>query len=293
MEIVTTIATLRARLALSRKAGQSIGFVPTMGYLHKGHLTLVERSRAENPVNVVSIFVNPLQFGRGEDLEKYPRDLERDAALLDAAGVDVLFAPEVKEMYPRPMQTVVDLPELGGELEGAARPGHFAGVATVVSKLFNIVQPDAAYFGLKDYQQVAIIRRMVEDMAIPVRIVPVETVREVDGLAFSSRNVYLSREERAAAVIVPRALDEAERLHRAGLNDPEEMETTLTAFIASEPLARPGVISVRHPDTLAPLQRLDQSFLVLLYVEIGTTKLLDNRVIEVAANPGSQKEIIA
>ncbi|MUO82004.1 pantoate--beta-alanine ligase [Agrobacterium vitis] len=281
MEIINTIAALRQRLDACRKAGKSIGFVPTMGYLHKGHLTLVEQAETENAVTVVSIFVNPLQFGKGEDLEKYPRDLARDSAMLEAASVDFLFAPGVADMYPRPIQTVVDLPELGGELEGKARPGHFAGVATVVTKLFNIVQPDAAYFGEKDYQQVAIIRRMVEDLAMPVRVVPVATVREADGLACSSRNVYLTEEQRAASAIVPKALEEAERLYRNGLRDAAEMEAALAAFIAREPLARPDVVAVRHPDTLATLPHLDQPFLVLLYVQIGTTKLLDNRVIDI------------
>jgi pantoate--beta-alanine ligase len=187
MEIVTTIAALRQKLAPRRRAGQTIGFVPTMGYLHQGHLSLVSHAKSENDVTVVSIFVNPLQFGKNEDLERYPRDLARDSAMLEEAGVDFLFAPGVEDMYPQPMQTVVDLPKLGSELEGEARPGHFAGVATVVTKLFNIVQPDTAYFGEKDYQQVTIIQKMVDDLAQPVRVVPVATVREADGLACSSR----------------------------------------------------------------------------------------------------------
>ena len=164
MEIVTTIAALRQKLSPRRRAGQTIGFVPTMGYLHQGHLSLVGRAKSENDVTVVSIFVNPLQFGRNEDLEKYPRDLARDSAMLEDAGVDYLFAPGVEDMYPEPMQTVVDLPKLGSELEGEARPGHFAGVATVVTKLFNIVQPDAAYFGEKDWQQLMVVRRLVRDL---------------------------------------------------------------------------------------------------------------------------------
>lgn len=279
MQIITTIAALRALLTSHRRKGETIGFVPTMGYLHEGHMTLVAKAQGENDVSVVSIFVNPLQFGKNEDLATYPRDLARDSTMLQAAGVDYLFAPGVEDMYPRPMDTVVDLPKLGSELEGAARPGHFAGVATVVTKLFNIVQPDAAYFGEKDFQQVAIIRRMVEDLAQPVRIVPVATVREADGLACSSRNVYLTPDERKAAVIVPRTLDEAARLRQTGITDPSAMEAALTAFIATEPLALPEVVAIRHPETLAPLAILDQSFLVLLYVRFGETKLLDNRVI--------------
>ncbi|MBN9044520.1 MAG: pantoate--beta-alanine ligase [Rhizobiales bacterium] len=280
MQIIRTIEELRRALAPARRAGRHIGLVPTMGYLHKGHLELVRRSREENDLTVVSIFVNPLQFGANEDLDKYPRDLERDAALLRDARVDYVFAPAVSDMYPRPMLTVVDLPELGGQMEGAARPGHFAGVATVVSKLFNIVQPDAAYFGEKDFQQLVIIRRMVEDMAIPVRIVGVKTVREEDGLACSSRNVYLTPEERAAAVIVPKALDEAERLYRSGMDDPEAMEAAIRAFIAAEPLAAPEVVALRDPQTLEPLTAVQgRPLLVALFVRLGRTKLLDNRVI--------------
>ena len=279
MQTITSVAELRQRLAPHRREGSTIGFVPTMGYLHEGHLTLVAKARTENAITVVSIFVNPLQFGKNEDLAAYPRDLARDSAMLEAVGVDYLFAPGVEDMYPRPMDTVVDLPKLGSKLEGEARPGHFAGVATVVTKLFNIVQPDSAYFGEKDYQQVTIIRRMVEDLAQDVRIVPVATVREADGLACSSRNVYLSPAERAAAVIVPEALNEAARLAHSGITDPDAMEAALTAFIGREPLAHAEVVAVRHPHTLEKLDRLDQPFLVLLYVRLGTTKLLDNRVI--------------
>ena len=288
METVTTIAELRERLGPHRRAGREIGFVPTMGYLHEGHLALVGRAKAENAVTVVSIFVNPLQFGANEDLAKYPRDLQRDSALLEQAGVDVLFAPGVADMYPRPMQTVVDVPKLGSELEGAARPGHFAGVATVVTKLFNIVQPDAAYFGEKDYQQVAIIRRMVEDLAQPVRVVAVPTVREADGLACSSRNVYLGPEQRAAAVILPRALDQAARLIRSGLDDVATLEAQIAQFIRAEPLAEPEVVALRHPETLAEIDTVSGPVLLLLYVRIGQTKLLDNRVIDIQSENGME-----
>ncbi|MDK4723236.1 pantoate--beta-alanine ligase [Rhizobium sp. CNPSo 3968] len=280
MDVINTIAALRERLAEHLRAGRRIGLVPTMGYLHAGHMELVSRAKAENDVVVTSIFVNPLQFGANEDLAKYPRDLERDSAMLRDAGVDYLFAPGVTDMYPRPMETVVDVPKLGAELEGAVRPGHFAGVATVVTKLFNIVQPDSAYFGEKDYQQVAIIRRMVEDLAQPVRIVPVPTIRDVDGLALSSRNVYLSKEERAAATIVPQALAEAERLYDLGADNPAALEEALRTFMEKEPLATVEVAAVRHPDTLEPLTTLQgQPILIALFVRIGTTRLLDNRVI--------------
>ncbi|EKF59528.1 pantoate--beta-alanine ligase [Agrobacterium albertimagni AOL15] len=288
MEVVTTIAALRQKLAPRRHAGQTIGFVPTMGYLHQGHLSLVGRAKSENDVTVVSIFVNPLQFGKNEDLEKYPRDLARDSTMLEEAGVDYLFAPGVEDMYPEPMQTVVDLPKLSSELEGEARPGHFAGVATVVTKLFNIVQPDAAYFGEKDYQQVTIIQKMVEDLAQPVRVVPVPTVREADGLACSSRNVYLSPAERAAAVIVPKTLAEAERLLLTGIRDVATLEAKLIEFLQTEPLAEPEVIAIRDPRTLERIETVTTTALVLLYVRFGKTKLLDNRIIGQAAATGME-----
>ena len=281
MQTFTTIADLRAALAPHRLDGRTIGLVPTMGYLHVGHMELARRARADNDIVVATIFVNPLQFGANEDLARYPRDLARDQAMLADAGVHYLFAPGVADMYPRPMETVVDVPGLGGELEGSVRPGHFAGVATVVTKLFNIAQPDRAYFGEKDYQQLAIIRRMAEDLAQPVEVVGVPTVREADGLACSSRNVYLSVEQRAAAAIVPRALDEAVRLVGAGETDANRLEEGVTAFIRSEPLAQAEVVAIRDPDTLAELSTIgEKPVLLLLFVRFGSTKLLDNRVID-------------
>ena len=281
MQIFTTIADLRAALASHRRASRTIGLVPTMGYLHIGHMALAGRARAENDVVVATIFVNPLQFGANEDLARYPRDLPRDQAMLEEAGVDFLFAPGVSEMYPRPMETVVDVPALGAELEGSVRPGHFAGVATVVTKLFNIAQPDRAYFGEKDFQQLTIIRRMAEDLAQPVTVIGVPTVREPDGLACSSRNVYLSKAERAAAVVVPRALDAAERLIAAGEADPKRLEAEVRAFIGREPLAVADVVAIRDPGTLAEVERIaGKPVLLLLFVRFGSTKLLDNRVID-------------
>ena len=280
MKTFTTIAELRAAIAEHRRAGKSVGFVPTMGYLHVGHMELMRRAREENDIVVASIFVNPLQFGANEDLSKYPRDLARDQAMLDEGKVDYLFAPGVSDMYPRPMETVVDVPTLGSELEGSVRPGHFAGVATVVTKLFNIVQPDRAYFGEKDFQQLQIIRRMVDDLAQPVTVIGVPTVREADGLACSSRNVYLTAEERRAAAIVPKALDEAQRLVASGVSDVAALENAVTEFLSSEPLARPEVVAVRDPETLETIETIgDQPVLLLLFVRFGTTKLLDNRVI--------------
>lgn len=287
MQVLSSIEAMRAALARAKAKGGTVGFVPTMGYLHAGHMELVARARAENEIVVASIFVNPLQFGPTEDLTRYPRDLERDKTMLEKAGVNILFAPGVEDMYPHPMKTVVDVPELGRELEGAVRPGHFAGVATVVSKLFNIVQPKHAYFGEKDYQQVVVIKRMAEDLALPVRVVSVPTVRDADGLALSSRNVYLSEEERRAAVVVPRALDEAERLVVQGITDPQILEAKLAGFINREPLAKPEVVAVRDASTLQHVAKIEDPVVVALFVRIGTTKLLDNRVLVKKFPPGT------
>lgn len=280
LEIIRSIGALRDVLQPGSRSGARVGFVPTMGYLHEGHLALVRNAKAVCDVVVVSIFVNPLQFGANEDLVGYPRNLAHDAELLQKENVDVLFAPEVSDMYPRPMETVVDVPSLGGRLEGEARPGHFAGVATVVTKLFNIVQPEKAFFGEKDFQQLQIIRRMVEDLAQPVEVIGIETVREEDGLAMSSRNTYLSREERRAAAIVPRALQEAERLVASGMADAREIEEKVRHFIAAEPLAFPDVVAICNPQTLQPAPRAGgDPVLLLLYVKVGQTNLLDNRIL--------------
>ncbi len=279
MQVLSSIDAMRTALAEAGAKQVSVGFVPTMGYLHAGHMELVSRARADNGIVVASIFVNPLQFGPAEDLARYPRDLERDIAMLDEAGVEFLFAPGVEDMYPQPMKTVVDVPDLGCELEGSVRPGHFAGVATVVCKLFNIVQPQAAYFGEKDYQQVVIVRRMVDDLALPVRVISVPTVRDKDGLALSSRNVYLSETERRAAAVIPNALNEAERLVSQGLADPRVLEEKLVGFIAREPLAKVEVVAVRDASTLQQVAKIEDPVVVALFVRVGTTKLLDNRVI--------------
>lgn len=286
MRVFSKIDELRHTLDALRRQGRTVGLVPTMGYLHAGHMELVSRARAENDIVVVSIFVNPLQFGPAEDLSKYPRDLERDAAMLRQAGINFLFSPGVEDMYSRPMLTVVDVPDLGRELEGAVRPGHFAGVATVVCKLFNIVQPQIAYFGEKDYQQVVIIKRMVDDLALPVRVISVPTVRDGDGLALSSRNVYLSEAERRAAVIIPQTLDEAERLVADGLTDPVELEARLTGFLNREPLAKPEVVAVRDASTLQPVTSIADPVVVALFVRVGSTRLLDNRTIGRPGLPG-------
>lgn len=282
METLTTIARLRSRLAPLRRAGRTIGFVPTMGYLHEGHLALMRRAMAENDVAVASIFVNPLQFGPAEDYDRYPRDLDRDRAILDRAGIDFLFAPPPAEMYPAPMRTHVEVPRLGRMLEGEVRPDYFRGVATVVTKLFNVVGPDRAYFGEKDYQQVLLIRQMARDLSMPVEVVPVETIREPDGVACSSRNVYLDPAQRSAAVRLPRALAEARRRIASGERDPGALEAHLRAFIEAEPLARPEVVVIRDADTLEPIGGAwPDRVLVLLFVRFGSTQLLDQAVVEV------------
>lgn len=289
MKQIATINSLRQELGLQRRAGRRIGFVPTMGYLHAGHMALVARAKAECDFVVASIFVNPLQFGPNEDFARYPRDLERDSALLGEAGVDVLFAPAVEEMYPRPMETVVEVTRLSTIHEGAARPGHFRGVATVVSKLFNIVQPDCAYFGEKDFQQLTVIRRMVEDLAMPVDIVGVTTVRDADGVAMSSRNVYLSAEERKAAPVLSRSLAEAERLVAEGVTLTADLERGIRAVLGSEPLANPDVVAICDADSLAAAgEELPERIAIMLAVRFGKTRLLDQRVILRPANHEGQ-----
>lgn len=279
MRTIRDIPALRRAIGDLVKTGRSVGFVPTMGYLHAGHIELLKRAREANDCVVASIYVNPLQFGPAEDPDQYPRDLERDSSLLESEGADILFAPSVEEMYPRPMEAVVDVPEISKQLIGEVRPGHFAGVATVVCKLLNIVQPNAAYFGEKDYQQLIVIRRMVDDLAIPTTICPVPTVRDSDGLALSSRNVFLSAAEREAALIIPQALDEAERLFATGTTQPYVIENSLRQFINRQPLAAPEMIAVRDAATLRKVQTITSPAVVSLFVRVGTTRLLDNRVV--------------
>ncbi|WP_322802184.1 pantoate--beta-alanine ligase [Thermoflexus sp.] len=273
MQVARTIAEARA---IRRALPGTWGFVPTMGYLHDGHLSLVRRARAENDHVAVSIFVNPTQFGPHEDYNRYPRDLERDLQLLTPLGVDLVFAPPVEEMYPPGFQTWVVVEEVSRPLEGAARPGHFRGVATVVTKLFNIIQPDRAYFGQKDAQQAVVIRRMVQDLNIPVEIVVCPTVREPDGLAMSSRNTYLGPEERRAATVLFRALQAAKARYEEGERDAERLRAVMREVIQAEPLARLDYVSVADPETLQELSRVEDRALLSLAVYIGKTRLIDN-----------------
>lgn len=283
LETLTTIAELRDRLKLARRTGKSVGLVPTMGYLHRGHAALVDRARAENDLVVTSIFVNPLQFGPNEDFARYPRDLDADRELLAAHGADFVFAPSVDEMYPHPIATHIEVETLSSRMEGERRPGHFRGVATVVGKLFNIVQPDRAYFGEKDYQQLQVIRRMVVDLSFGLTVVGVPTVRDVDGVALSSRNVYLSPEERSAAPVLSRSLQAAAELIGTGITDPQRIEAAILNTLAAEALAEPDLVAVAAADTLEPVnpKAPPSAIALMIAVRIGRTRLIDQRVVAV------------
>lgn len=277
MQVVTTFAELRQA---RRTLPGPVGCVPTMGYLHEGHLSLVRRARAECASVEVSIFVNPTQFGPNEDLERYPRDLPRDLNMLEAEGVDLVWTPTADEMYPPGFQTWVSVEKLSQGLEGAARPGHFRGVTTVVAKLFNGMLPDKAYFGQKDAQQAAVIRRMVQDLNFPIEIVVCPTVREPDGLAMSSRNVYLTPEERKAATVLFRALSAAEQAYRRGERRAELLRQTVRRVVSAEPLARLQYVSCADYETLEELETVQGKALLSLAVYIGQTRLIDNFVLE-------------
>jgi pantoate--beta-alanine ligase len=273
MQIITTIADVRAqRAALGR-----LGLVPTMGFLHAGHLALVRQAKAECGLAAATIFVNPTQFGPNEDFSSYPRDTERDLALLREVGCDLVWLPTVAEIYPPDFSTYVVVEGVTEPLEGARRPGHFRGVATIVAKLFNVVQPTRAYFGQKDAQQTVVIRQMVRDLALPVEVVVAPTVRESDGLALSSRNVYLSPEQRAAAPVLYRALSQAAERYAGGERSAEALRETMRAALAAEPLAAVDYVSAAHPLTLQELEAVDRAGALLsLAVHIGKTRLIDN-----------------
>ncbi|WP_407072649.1 pantoate--beta-alanine ligase [Phenylobacterium sp.] len=270
MKVLTTVAEMRAARA---ELGGDLGLVPTMGYLHEGHLSLVARSRADNPATAATIFVNPTQFAPNEDLARYPRDLPRDLGLLEAAGVDLVFAPQPAEMYPPGFDATVTIGGVTDVLEGAVRPGHFAGVATVVAKLFNIVQPARAYFGQKDAQQSVVIRKLVRDLNLPVQVVVAPTVREPDGLALSSRNNYLTAEQRAAAPAIHRALSAAKARFDAGERDAETLRQAIRDGLAGFTL---DYVSIADADTLRELDRIEAPALASLAARLGTTRLIDN-----------------
>jgi pantoate--beta-alanine ligase len=279
LKLVDSIAEVRREVARARGSGLRIGLVPTMGALHEGHLQLIERCRQEAGYVVVTIFVNPTQFGPGEDLTRYPRTLEADLTKCNAAGVDLVFAPSDTTIYPRGRAaTFVEVPGLSYVLEGAARPGHFRGVTTVVLALFEIVRPDLAVFGQKDYQQQLLIRRMVDDLHVPVDIVIEPIVREADGLALSSRNRYLSAEERAAATVLHRALLLAQEAIAKGERDADRVRQILTQTISLEKLARLDYAEVADAETLEPLARISPARLAVALVaaRVGPTRLIDN-----------------
>ncbi len=274
MQVTRTIKEMKSA---RRGMRGSVGFVPTMGYLHEGHLVLVRNSNRDNKFTIVSIFVNPTQFGPKEDFAKYPRDPDRDSAMLEKEGVDVVFMPPPEEMYPPGFNTWVDLEGVTERLEGAVRPGHFRGVATVCNKLFNIVEARKAYFGQKDAQQVVVIKKMVKDLNMNLEVVVVPTVREPDGLAMSSRNVYLNPEQRRAAVVLWQSLFLARNLWSKGERDAGAIRSAMRQLIEKEPLAGPiDYISIADAETLAELTTLDRSAVISLAVRFGPTRLIDN-----------------
>jgi pantoate--beta-alanine ligase len=276
MDVVATRAGFGTALDEARRAGRTVGLVPTMGYLHEGHRSLVARSVAERDVTAVTIFVNPLQFGAGEDLDAYPRELERDLRICEQTGADLVLAPTVDEMYPQPMLTTVTVAELAGSMEGASRPTHFAGVATVVAKLFNLAGPCHAYFGEKDYQQLAIVRRMVVDLSFPVEVVGCPIVRDVDGVALSSRNVYLTPDERAAAPVLHRALQAGAGAVGAGERGADVVRRLMAEVISAEPLAHLDYAEVVEAASLRRVDPLRGELRLLVAARFGRPRLLDN-----------------
>ena len=280
MKIVETIKEVREQVKTWRKEGLTVGLVPTMGYLHEGHKSLIDRAVAENDRVVVSVFVNPMQFGVGEDLESYPRDMERDAALCEKAGASLIFHPEPSEMYPEDFSSFVDMSTLTGGLCGKTRPIHFRGVCTVVSKLFNIVLPDKAYFGQKDAQQLAVIRHMVNDLSYGIEIVGCPIIREEDGLAKSSRNTYLNGDERKAALILSQSLAEGKKALEAGEKDAKKLQSIIIEKIKTEPMAKIDYVEVVDWNTLEPVDTVDGPVLVAMAVYIGKTRLIDNFINE-------------
>jgi len=283
VRVLATIAETRAALDKEREAGRTVGFVPTMGFLHEGHLSLVRRARAENDVVLVSIFVNPLQFGPSEDLAAYPRDLDRDLALLEP-GADVVFHPSVEEMYPEGAGTTrVTVGEIGSRLCGANRPGHFDGVATVVAKLYNVAGPSRVYFGQKDAQQLVILRRLARDLDFPVEVIGCPIVREADGLAVSSRNVYLDAGERRAATVLFKALQQAADIVSRGEREGRRISEAMAATIAAEPRARLDYAACVDPGTLADLDRVDGEALLAVAAWVGKARLIDNQTVTAQA----------
>ncbi|RJO60884.1 MAG: pantoate--beta-alanine ligase [Dehalococcoidia bacterium] len=273
MKVIRNVAGMKA---IRKTLAEPVGFVPTMGFLHAGHISLASQSKKDNASTIVSIFVNPTQFGPKEDFDKYPRDEQRDLAMLEKAGVDITFLPSAHEMYPSGFNAWVEVEGITTRLEGAVRPGHFKGVATVCNKLFNIVQPSKAYFGQKDAQQVLVIKKMVSDLNMNLEIVVMPTLREADGLAMSSRNSYLKPDERKAATVLYRALLKAKEMRRAGEHNAESLREAMTELIQAEPLAKIDYVSIADAATLQELEHLHSQTLVSLAVRVGEVRLIDN-----------------
>ena len=279
MQVVKTISEVREIVSSWRKEGLSVGLVPTMGFLHEGHQSLIEKSVSQNDRTVVSVFVNPIQFGPNEDLEAYPRDLEHDKALVEKAGGDLIFHPEPSEMYPGHFTSFIDTTETTELLCGAVRPIHFRGVCTVVGKLFNIVCPDRAYFGQKDAQQLATIRRFVRDLNFPIEIIPCPIIREEDGLAKSSRNTYLSPEERQAALILSKSLRLGREAIENGEDNPQRVINIIKENLSTEPLARIDYVEIVDFENIQRVEKIEGETLVAIAVYIGKTRLIDNFII--------------
>src|SRR4030042_194118 len=277
MQIAKTMAGMKA---FRMKSLGSVGFVPTMGYLHDGHLALVKQARAENSVVVASIFVNPTQFGPTEDFKAYPRDTERDLAMLRKERTDIVFMPSAEEMYPESFSSWVEVEKITDRLEGGCRPGHFKGVTTVVAKLFNIVEPTRAYFGQKDAQQALVIKKMVADLNMNLEVIVSPTVRESDGLAMSSRNIYLNPQERQAATVLFKALTLAQNTFKKGERNAETIRQQMASLISKEPLAKIEYVSIADTQTLEELSKIDGPALASLAVRIGKTRLIDNILLE-------------
>jgi len=282
MEIINNVQGIREVVKSAKEQKKSVGFVPTMGFLHEGHLALIKKAKEENNLVIVSIFVNPTQFGPTEDLESYPRDIDRDSELSKSAGADIIFHPSVEEMYPSGFNTFIELEgDITKKLCGASRQGHFKGVTTVVSKLFNIVSPHKSYFGQKDAQQVAVIQQMVRDLNFDIKIIPCPIVREKDGLAMSSRNTYLNTEEREGALILSKSLFMAEKMIKDGEKSCSKIKDLLTQNIKSEKLANIDYVEVVDAKTLNNIDELEGDILIALAVRFGRTRLIDNIRLEV------------
>jgi pantoate--beta-alanine ligase len=279
MHIITHISEMQKVAYSHRKQGHRIGFVPTMGFLHEGHLSLMREARKRSDVVIASIFVNPTQFGPTEDLDRYPRDAEGDRLKCEAAGFDILFMPDAQEMYPEKPSVFVAMEGISDVLEGAIRPGHYRGVATVVAKLFHIVKPNTAFFGQKDYQQCAVIKRMVKELNMDVEIAIQPTVRETDGLAMSSRNSYLNAEERRASTAIFCALTAAEHLTKSGVKEPDELKKKMRTVLLQEKGLSIDYIEIVDPETLAPFTVISGEIVILVAVRLGRTRLIDNIVL--------------